>query len=155
MEDICYERRRAEACVDESAHHALANAGGREIVCLGKEEGEQKGNASRVFPSRMQRGGSSARGNPVCQLDRAGTLIVGRPSTVASKGGRPRRKAAQENKAAKDTEDPLVKLERTVGLLDRGLVSVREYELLKQHRESVLFIGTQFSILYTSMYSPA
>jgi hypothetical protein len=29
--------------VDESAHHALANAGGREIV--GKKEGEQKGSA--------------------------------------------------------------------------------------------------------------
>ena len=43
MEDICYERRRAEACVDESAHHALANAGGREIVCLGKEEGGRRG----------------------------------------------------------------------------------------------------------------
>ena len=27
VEDMCYERRRAEACVDESAHHALANAG--------------------------------------------------------------------------------------------------------------------------------
>ena len=27
MEDMCYERRRAEACVEESAHHALANAG--------------------------------------------------------------------------------------------------------------------------------
>ena len=23
MEDMCYERRRAEACVDESAHHTL------------------------------------------------------------------------------------------------------------------------------------
>ena len=23
---MCYERRRAEACVDESAHHALVNA---------------------------------------------------------------------------------------------------------------------------------
>ena len=43
MEDMCYERRRDEACVDESAHHALANAGGREIV--GKKEGEQKGSA--------------------------------------------------------------------------------------------------------------
>ena len=43
MEDMCYERRRAEACVDESARHALANAGGREIV--GKKEGEQKGSA--------------------------------------------------------------------------------------------------------------
>jgi hypothetical protein len=58
---------------------------------------------------------------------------VGRPSSVAFKDGRPRRKAAQEGKAAKDTEDPLVKLERAVELLDRGLLSVREYELLKQH----------------------
>ena len=24
VEDMCYERRRAEACVDESAHHALS-----------------------------------------------------------------------------------------------------------------------------------
>ena len=32
VEDMCYERRRAEVCVDESAHHALVNAGGREIV---------------------------------------------------------------------------------------------------------------------------
>jgi len=32
VDDMCYERRRAEACVDESAHHALVNAGGREIV---------------------------------------------------------------------------------------------------------------------------
>ena len=43
MDDMCYDRRRAEACVDESARHALANAGGREIV--GKKEGEQKGSA--------------------------------------------------------------------------------------------------------------
>jgi hypothetical protein len=42
---MCYDRRRAEACVDESAHHALANAGGREIV--GKKEGEQKGILSK------------------------------------------------------------------------------------------------------------
>ncbi len=41
---MCYDRRRAEAGVDESARHALANAGGREIV--GKKEGEQKGSAS-------------------------------------------------------------------------------------------------------------
>ena len=41
VEDMFYERRRAEACVDESAHHTLAKAGGREIV--GKKEGEQKG----------------------------------------------------------------------------------------------------------------
>ncbi len=32
VEDMCYERRRTEACVDESAHHTLVNAGGREIV---------------------------------------------------------------------------------------------------------------------------
>jgi len=32
VEDMYYERRRAEACVDESIHHALVNAGGREIV---------------------------------------------------------------------------------------------------------------------------
>jgi len=32
VEDMCYERRRAEACVDESAHDALVTAGGREIV---------------------------------------------------------------------------------------------------------------------------
>ena len=32
VEDMCYERRRAKACVDESAHHALVNAGEREIV---------------------------------------------------------------------------------------------------------------------------
>ena len=28
VDDMCYDRRRAEACVDESAHHALANAVG-------------------------------------------------------------------------------------------------------------------------------
>jgi hypothetical protein len=32
VEDMCYERRQAKACVDESAHHALVNAGEREIV---------------------------------------------------------------------------------------------------------------------------
>ena len=34
VEDMCYERRRAEACVDLSAHHALTlvNAGEREIM---------------------------------------------------------------------------------------------------------------------------
>jgi hypothetical protein len=36
VEDMCYERRRAEACVDLSADHALENAGPgeREIVYL-------------------------------------------------------------------------------------------------------------------------
>jgi hypothetical protein len=32
VEDMCYERLRAEACVDKSAHHALVNAGERDIV---------------------------------------------------------------------------------------------------------------------------
>jgi hypothetical protein len=32
VEEMCYERRRADACVDQSAHHALVNAGDREIV---------------------------------------------------------------------------------------------------------------------------
>ena len=32
LEDMCYERRRAEACVNESAHRALMNAGKRDIV---------------------------------------------------------------------------------------------------------------------------
>ena len=36
---MCYERRRAEACVDESAHHALVNAGGREIAWLEPTQG--------------------------------------------------------------------------------------------------------------------
>jgi hypothetical protein len=39
------ERWRAEALVDESAHHALANAGGRDIVW--KKEGQEKGSARR------------------------------------------------------------------------------------------------------------
>jgi hypothetical protein len=49
------------------------------------------------------------------------------------KDGWQRHKAAQEGKATKDTKDPLVKLELVVELLDRCLLSVREYELLKQH----------------------
>ncbi len=32
LEDMCYERRRAEAFVEQSAHHALVNTGEREIV---------------------------------------------------------------------------------------------------------------------------
>jgi hypothetical protein len=39
------------------------------------------------------------------------------------KDGRPLHKASQEGKATKDTEDPLVKLERVVKLLDHGLLS--------------------------------
>jgi len=40
---MCYDRRRAEACVDESAHHALANAGGREIVGKKEARGSRRG----------------------------------------------------------------------------------------------------------------
>jgi hypothetical protein len=32
MEDMCYERLRAEANVDLSAHHAIVNAGERGMV---------------------------------------------------------------------------------------------------------------------------
>jgi len=64
---------------------------------------------------------------------RSPSSTVGRPCSVAFKDGRPLSKAAQKGKATKDTEDPLVKLERAVALLDSGLLSVREYELLKQH----------------------
>ncbi len=42
VEDTFYERRRAEACVDLSVHHALVNAGEREIVW---KEGEKEGSA--------------------------------------------------------------------------------------------------------------
>jgi hypothetical protein len=44
VEDMCYEKRRAEACVDESAHHALVNE--REIVGerrRGRRRGARKG----------------------------------------------------------------------------------------------------------------
>ena len=54
-------------------------------------------------------------------------------SAAPHQDGRPLCKAAQEGKAAKDTEGPLVKLEQVVELLDRRLLSVCEYELLKQH----------------------
>jgi hypothetical protein len=32
VKDMCYEVRRAEACVDSSAHHVLVNARERDIV---------------------------------------------------------------------------------------------------------------------------
>ena len=32
VEDMCYARLRAEACVNQSAHHALLNAGERDVV---------------------------------------------------------------------------------------------------------------------------
>ena len=71
--------------------------------------------------------------------------------------GRSRRKAAQEGKAAKDTEDPLVKLERVVELLDRGLLSVREYELLSINQPFIVLTETTFSYRYIPVwvrYSP-
>jgi hypothetical protein len=65
----------------------------------------------------------------------AGTELRGQHKDAdQNKGGRPRRKAAKENKAAKDTDtDLIVKLEWAVGLLDSSLLSVRQYELLNQH----------------------
>ena len=37
VEDMCYERRRAEACVDESAHHALRSHFAQKGGTLSKE----------------------------------------------------------------------------------------------------------------------
>jgi hypothetical protein len=39
--------------------------------------------------------------------------------------------------------------------MDMGQGSIVTTQELNVDRESVLFIGTQFSILYTFMYSPA
>jgi len=54
VEDVCYKRRRAEACVDLSAHHALVNAGEREIVW---KEGEgEEGEREREGGTREEPG---------------------------------------------------------------------------------------------------
>ena len=70
-----------------------------------------------------------SRGGKNCPLPDTGERVntPGQQQDFAApyKDGRPRRKAAQEGKAAKDTEDPLVKLDRVVELLDRCLLSVR------------------------------
>jgi hypothetical protein len=62
VDDMCYERRRAEACVDESAHHALANTGGRVIV----------GTTSRMSPAVRSSGRLPAarRSRRRCRLAR-------------------------------------------------------------------------------------
>ena len=75
------------------------------------------------------------------------------------KDGWPLRKAAQEGKADKDTEDALVKLDRVVELLDHGLLSVREYELLKQsiNQPFIVLTETKFSYCHIPVwarYSP-
>ena len=43
VENMCYEIRRAEACVDYSDHHTLVNAGERGYCVKGgwREEGER------------------------------------------------------------------------------------------------------------------
>jgi hypothetical protein len=84
--------------------------------------GRHSVSVSSLFPSQMQHCHSSAGGNPVRQLYRAGELIggrpsrntqeqgrsppstVGRPSSVVFKDGRPRHKAVQEGKADKDMD---------------------------------------------------
>ena len=59
MEDMCYERRRAEACVDESAHHALVNAGGREWLRVPlKKMSSTPGGSVRP---KLQKGSDSRR----------------------------------------------------------------------------------------------
>jgi hypothetical protein len=49
VEDMCYERRRAEACVDWSAHHALVNGG----------EGRLSRSRCETFRGRRRPGGGS------------------------------------------------------------------------------------------------
>jgi hypothetical protein len=69
-----------------------------------------------------------SRGGKNCPLPDTGERVntPGQQDSAAPyKDGRQRHKAAQEGKAAKDTEDPLVKLDRVVELLDRCLLSVR------------------------------
>ena len=74
MEDMCYERRRAEACVDESAHHAQQCVGyffkdtsplqdslssgvpeisGRRLLCDKNCDERQESMTKRVFDERM------------------------------------------------------------------------------------------------------
>jgi hypothetical protein len=45
---MCYERLRAEACVDYSAHHALVNAGERDTTVSYQAEGT----GAHVCPAR-------------------------------------------------------------------------------------------------------
>ena len=47
VEDMCYERRRAEACVDESAHHALVGT---------REEPGTLSQRAPVFPGSSRLG---------------------------------------------------------------------------------------------------
>ena len=51
VEDMCNERRRAEACVNESAHRALMNAGMRDCV---KGGGEEVGERERERAGRVR-----------------------------------------------------------------------------------------------------
>jgi hypothetical protein len=64
---MCYERRRAEACVDhESAHHALANAGGRDGT---REEPGTLTQGAPVFPGSSRSSlGSVCSSLCVCQF---------------------------------------------------------------------------------------
>ena len=88
-----------------------------------------RGGKNRLLPDTRERLNTVGQHDSAApHQDRRRQLPKGR-----SINGRLRHKAAQEGKAAKDTKDPLVKLELVVELVDHCLLSVREYELLKQH----------------------
>ncbi len=70
VEDMCYERRRAEACVDESAHHALFSvaspgAAGNFFLCADledhslpkvlsfKKRGRVRGVRQQIYPQSL------------------------------------------------------------------------------------------------------
>jgi hypothetical protein len=55
VEDMCYERRRAEACVDESAQHAPRHIGGEEENIISTSLPRQYQKIKKIF----QNGGMS------------------------------------------------------------------------------------------------
>jgi hypothetical protein len=63
---MCYERRRAEACVDESAHHALVNLVLWKQKCKWLSAPPQLGGVARKStvhcPKHVEVGGRTGRG---------------------------------------------------------------------------------------------
>jgi len=85
---MCYERRRAEACVDESAHHALSSVFNASIAIIETEtmrEGEgrvKKNNTVAVFASESEK---QYRQRPLTIPST--TLTRGRTPEIASHQG--------------------------------------------------------------------
>ena len=76
MEDMCYERRRAEACVDESAHHALVNAG----VVLSFGNRTQNSRVAGARSNHQPIGGSDPNHQGIWSPPRAGLGPGARPN---------------------------------------------------------------------------